>query len=42
MNYVRRLVEDDWIGVESEEEDKKDDEEMDIDIGKKLLKRYVN
>nr|XP_040129921.1 snurportin-1 isoform X2 [Ictidomys tridecemlineatus] len=42
VNHARRLAEDDWTGVESEEEDKKDDEEMDIDTGKKLPKRYAN
>ncbi|MBZ3883410.1 Snurportin-1 [Sciurus carolinensis] len=42
VNHARRLAEDDWAGMESEEEDKKDDEEMDIDTGKKLPKRYAN
>ncbi|XP_014636434.1 PREDICTED: snurportin-1 isoform X3 [Ceratotherium simum simum] len=43
VNHARRLAEDDWTGMESEEEeDKKDDEEMDIDTGKKLPKRYAN
>ncbi|XP_021569387.1 snurportin-1 isoform X3 [Carlito syrichta] len=42
VNHARRLAEDDWTGMESEEEEKKDDEEMDIDIGKKLPKRYAN
>ncbi|XP_004473551.1 snurportin-1 isoform X2 [Dasypus novemcinctus] len=43
VNHARRLAEDDWTGMESEEEeDKKDDEEMDIDAGKKLPKRYAN
>ncbi|XP_053449757.1 snurportin-1 isoform X2 [Nycticebus coucang] len=42
VNHARRLAEDDWTGIESEEEDKKDDEEMDIDSGKKLPKRYAN
>ncbi|XP_063508866.1 snurportin-1 isoform X4 [Pongo pygmaeus] len=42
VNHARRLAEDDWTGMESEEENKKDDEEMDIDIVKKLPKRYAN
>ncbi|XP_054572643.1 snurportin-1 isoform X2 [Eptesicus fuscus] len=42
VNHARRLAEDDWTGMESEEEDKKCDEEMDIDTGKKLPKRYAN
>ncbi|CAK7301418.1 Snupn [Vulpes lagopus] len=43
VNHARRLAEDDWTGMESEEEeDKKDDEEMDIDAVKKLPKRYAN
>ncbi|XP_076979814.1 snurportin-1 isoform X3 [Tamandua tetradactyla] len=43
VNHARRLAEDDWTGMESEEEkDKEDDEEMDIDAGKKLPKRYAN
>lgn len=42
VNHARRLAEDDWTGMESEEEDKKGDEEMDIDTGKKLPKRYAN
>ncbi|VFV41495.1 snurportin-1-like [Lynx pardinus] len=43
VNHARRLAEDDWTGMESEEEDdKKDDEEMDVDTGKKLPKRYAN
>ncbi|XP_055984740.1 snurportin-1 [Sorex fumeus] len=42
VNHARRLAEDDWAGMDSEEEDKKDDEEMDIDAGKKLPKRYAN
>lgn len=42
VNHARRLAEDDWTGMDSEEEDKKDDEEMDIDVGKKLPKRYAN
>nr|XP_003943047.2 snurportin-1 isoform X1 [Saimiri boliviensis boliviensis]XP_010329149.2 snurportin-1 isoform X1 [Saimiri boliviensis boliviensis]XP_010329150.2 snurportin-1 isoform X1 [Saimiri boliviensis boliviensis]XP_039324872.1 snurportin-1 isoform X1 [Saimiri boliviensis boliviensis] len=42
VNHARRLAEDDWTGMESEEEDKKDDEEMDIDTVKKLPKRYAN
>lgn len=43
VNHARRLAEDDWTGMESEEEgDKKDDEEMDIDTSKKLPKRYAN
>ncbi|XP_066199023.1 snurportin-1 isoform X2 [Saccopteryx leptura] len=43
VNHARRLAEDDWTGMESEEEeDKKDGEEMDMDTGKKLPKRYAN
>ncbi|XP_042844282.1 snurportin-1 isoform X2 [Panthera tigris] len=43
VNHARRLAEDDWTGMESEEEDdKKDNEEMDVDTGKKLPKRYAN
>ncbi|XP_036763529.2 snurportin-1 isoform X2 [Manis pentadactyla] len=43
VNHARRLAEDDWSGVESEEEEgKRDGEEMDIGPGKKLPKRYAN
>nr|3NBY_B Chain B, Snurportin-1 [Homo sapiens]3NBY_E Chain E, Snurportin-1 [Homo sapiens] len=42
VNHARRLAEDDWTGMESEEENKKDDEEMDIDTVKKLPKHYAN
>ncbi|XP_028922492.1 snurportin-1-like [Ornithorhynchus anatinus] len=49
VNHARRLAEDDWSGMDSEEEekeeeegDKRGDEEMDIDVGKKLPKRYAN
>ncbi|XP_062062399.1 snurportin-1 isoform X1 [Lepus europaeus] len=43
VNHARRLAEDDWTGMESEEEDdKKNDDEMDVDTGKKLPKRYAN
>jgi hypothetical protein len=43
VNHARRLAEDDWTGMESgEEENKKDEEEMDIDPSKKLPKRYAN
>uniref|UniRef100_G1Q2I2 Snurportin-1 n=1 Tax=Myotis lucifugus TaxID=59463 RepID=G1Q2I2_MYOLU len=42
VNHARRLAEDDWTGMESEEEDKKYDEEMGIDTGKKLPKLYAN
>ncbi|XP_014440449.1 snurportin-1 isoform X1 [Tupaia chinensis] len=42
VNHARRLAEDDWAEVESEEEDKKADEDMDVDPGKKLPKRYAN
>ncbi|XP_036866092.1 snurportin-1 isoform X1 [Manis javanica] len=44
VNHARRLAEDDWSGVkrEEEEEGKRDGEEMDIDPGKKLPKRYAN
>lgn len=42
VNHARRLAEDDWTGMESEDGDAKDDEEMDVDTGKKLPKRYAN
>lgn len=46
MNHARRLAEDDWAGVESEDEDKEgedaEEEAMDVDAGKKLPKRYAN
>ncbi|KAL0601616.1 Snurportin-1, partial [Plecturocebus cupreus] len=42
VNHARRLAEDDWTGMDTEEEDKKDDAEMDIDTVKKLPKRYAN
>uniref|UniRef100_A0A8C6GT01 Snurportin-1 n=1 Tax=Mus spicilegus TaxID=10103 RepID=A0A8C6GT01_MUSSI len=43
VNHARRLAEDDWTGMESgEEENKNDEEEMDIDPSKKLPKRYAN
>lgn len=45
MNHARRLAEDDWAGVESEEKEEGEDgeeEEMDVDAGKKLPKRYAN
>lgn len=46
VNHARRLAEDDWADVESEEEEGKDaeeeEEEMDVDAGKKLPKRYAN
>ncbi|XP_069653970.1 snurportin-1 isoform X2 [Haliaeetus albicilla] len=45
VNHARRLAEDDWAGVESEGEEKEEiaeEEEMDVDAGKKLPKRYAN
>lgn len=43
VNHARRLAEDDWAGMESEGEEKEgEDEEMDVDAGKKLPKRYAN
>ncbi|XP_020729308.2 snurportin-1 isoform X5 [Odocoileus virginianus] len=42
VNHARRLAEDDWTGMESEEEEEKDDEKMEVDTGKKLPKRYAN
>lgn len=42
VNHARRLAEDDWTGMESGEEEKKDEEEMDLDPVKKLPKRYAN
>ncbi|NWI90193.1 SPN1 protein, partial [Pitta sordida] len=45
VNHARRLAEDDWAGVESgdeEEEGEDAEEEMDVDAGKKLPKRYAN
>ncbi|XP_042659922.1 snurportin-1 isoform X2 [Tyto alba] len=44
VNHARRLAEDDWTGVESEEKEGEDaeEEEMDVDAGKKLPKRYAN
>lgn len=46
MNHARRLAEDDWAGVESEDEDREgedaEEEAMDVDAGKKLPKRYAN
>ncbi|KFP01060.1 Snurportin-1, partial [Calypte anna] len=45
VNHARRLAEDDWTGVESEGEEKREDaeeEEMEVDAGKKLPKRYAN
>ncbi|NXF07843.1 SPN1 protein, partial [Smithornis capensis] len=45
VNHARRLAEDDWAGVESEGEKEGEDaveEEMDVDAGKKLPKRYAN
>ncbi|XP_074405648.1 snurportin-1 [Zonotrichia albicollis] len=46
VNHARRLAEDDWAGVESEDEDKEgedaEEEAMDVDAGKKLPKRYAN
>lgn len=46
VNHARRLAEDDWAGVESEDEDREgedvEEEAMDVDAGKKLPKRYAN
>uniref|UniRef100_A0A8C5TR54 Snurportin-1 n=1 Tax=Malurus cyaneus samueli TaxID=2593467 RepID=A0A8C5TR54_9PASS len=46
VNHARRLAEDDWAGVESEDEEKEgedaEEEAMDVDAGKKLPKRYAN
>uniref|UniRef100_A0A663MFI6 Snurportin-1 n=1 Tax=Athene cunicularia TaxID=194338 RepID=A0A663MFI6_ATHCN len=43
VNHARRLAEDDWAGVESEDKEGEDEEEeMDVDAGKKLPKRYAN
>ncbi|NXD69593.1 SPN1 protein, partial [Eolophus roseicapillus] len=44
VNHARRLAEDDWAGVESEGEEGEDaeEEEMDVDAGKRLPKRYAN
>ncbi|KAM6059379.1 tyrosine-protein phosphatase non-receptor type 9-like isoform 2-T2 [Theristicus caerulescens] len=44
VNHARRLAEDDWAGVESEGEegDDAEEEEMEVDAGKKLPKRYAN
>ncbi|XP_066184834.1 snurportin-1 isoform X2 [Sylvia atricapilla] len=46
VNHARRLAEDDWAGVESEDEDGEgkdaEEEAMDVDAGKKLPKRYAN
>ncbi|NXX94923.1 SPN1 protein, partial [Centropus bengalensis] len=41
VNHARRLAEDDWAGVESEEEEDAEEEEMDVDA-KRLPKRYAN
>ncbi|NXY38022.1 SPN1 protein, partial [Pomatorhinus ruficollis] len=46
VNHARRLAEDDWAGVESEDEGREgedaEEEAMDVDAGKKLPKRYAN
>uniref|UniRef100_A0A452ITQ4 Snurportin-1 n=1 Tax=Gopherus agassizii TaxID=38772 RepID=A0A452ITQ4_9SAUR len=45
VNHARRLAEDDWTGAEREEEEEGEDagnEDMDVDVGKKLPKRYAN
>lgn len=46
MNHARRLAEDDWAGVESDDEGREgedaEEEAMDVDAGKKLPKRYAN
>ncbi|XP_041283572.1 snurportin-1 [Onychostruthus taczanowskii] len=46
VNHARRLAEDDWAGVESEDADEEgedaEEEAMDVDAGKKLPKRYAN
>uniref|UniRef100_A0A8B9J1J7 Snurportin-1 n=1 Tax=Amazona collaria TaxID=241587 RepID=A0A8B9J1J7_9PSIT len=41
VNHARRLAEGDWAGVESEGEEG-EEEEMDVDAGKRLPKRYAN
>ncbi|XP_007478251.1 snurportin-1 isoform X2 [Monodelphis domestica] len=40
VNHARRLAEDDWTGMDNEED--KEEEGMDIDTGKKLPRRYAN
>ncbi|NWI69213.1 SPN1 protein, partial [Todus mexicanus] len=44
VNHARRLAEDDWAGMESEEKEGEgeEEEEMEVDAGKKLPKRYAN
>uniref|UniRef100_A0A7N4PHX5 Snurportin-1 n=1 Tax=Sarcophilus harrisii TaxID=9305 RepID=A0A7N4PHX5_SARHA len=40
VNHARRLAEDDWTGLDNEED--KEEEGMDIDTGRKLPRRYAN
>lgn len=45
VNHARRLAEGDWAGVESDEdggEDGDGEEEMEVDAGRRLPKRYAN
>lgn len=44
VNHARRLAENDWVGVESdeEEEDEEEDEEEEMEVERKLPKRYAN
>ncbi|XP_072838285.2 snurportin-1 [Pogona vitticeps] len=47
VNHARRLAEDDWAGMEEEEEEEKDAvkapaEDMEVEFVKKLPKRYAN
>ncbi|XP_053128621.1 snurportin-1 [Hemicordylus capensis] len=46
VNHARRLAEDDWAGMEEEKKEKGDahgdGEDMEVELGKKLPKRYAN
>ncbi|XP_027321459.3 snurportin-1 [Anas platyrhynchos] len=43
VNHARRLAENDWVGVESDEEgDEEEDEEEEMEVERKLPKRYAN
>lgn len=43
MNHARRLAENDWVGVESdEEEDEEEEDEEEMEVERKLPKRYAN
>ncbi|KAI6078007.1 Snurportin-1 [Aix galericulata] len=43
VNHARRLAENDWVGVESdEEEDEEEEEEEEMEVERKLPKRYAN